>query len=341
MKVSASTRTAQRPSPREFAGRRDFAAENPLVPLPANAPANLMRKHGRDVLRFSCGGSPAEGSDAGSRPRNGQVMLLVASAITPLSPFTPRQLQSAVLIADFMPSVMVGPASRHYPMCFRCAELADPEYCGNYSKFLLTYIKTTGQSSTGGNLSVDRPFPRGTFRTQRLAALAAPQGVPPVNATGQASDGAHDAQHLRDPGRELKDVTSPAADDAHRAASNAVFGADDTAKAQGQRGVGFATAARERPAQGGEKAKDAGAARGSSLARENRDAAEDLEENSSAIAAHGRAAVDSVKGVAEALRSQSVGDLIGKAGAFAQRQPVQPNSPAVQCKPRAIRERTS
>lgn len=134
-----------------------------------------------------------------------------------------------------------------------------------------------------------------------------------MSPTGQTPEGAHDARHLQDAGREPEDVPARAGDAASRAASDLSRHADDEELAE---------AARERAEQVGEKAKDAGAAQGSGLARAIRHAADDLDESSPAIAGHVRAAADSVEGVAEALRSQSVGDLIGKAGAFAQRQPV-------------------
>lgn len=143
-----------------------------------------------------------------------------------------------------------------------------------------------------------------------------------MSATGQTPEGAHDARHLQDAGREPEDVPARGSDAASRAASDVSRHADDTPQVALERGEDLAEAARERAEQAGEKAKDAGAAQGSGLARAIRHAADDLDESSPAIAGHVRAAADSVEGVAEALRSQSVGDLIGKAGAFAQRQPV-------------------
>jgi hypothetical protein len=143
-----------------------------------------------------------------------------------------------------------------------------------------------------------------------------------MSATGQAPDGAHSAQRLQDAGRELKDVAAAADDAVSGAASDVSHHADDTAEAAQERGEDLAAVARERAEQVGERAKDAGVAQGWGLARAIRHAADDLEESSPAIAGHVRATAESVEGVAEALRSQSVGDLIGKAGAFAQRQPI-------------------
>lgn len=143
-----------------------------------------------------------------------------------------------------------------------------------------------------------------------------------MSTTGQTPEGADDAQRLQDAGREPEDVAARADGSPSRAASHLSGHADDTVQAAQERGEDLAEAARERAEQIGEKAKGAGAAQGSGLARAIRHAAEDLDESSPAIAGHVRAAADSVEGVAEALRSQSVGDLIGKAGAFAQRQPV-------------------
>lgn len=139
-----------------------------------------------------------------------------------------------------------------------------------------------------------------------------------MSATGQAPEGARNAERLQDAGREPEDVAARAGDVTSRAASDVSHTAGDTAEVAKEHGEGLAEAAREV----GEKAKDAGASQGSGFARAIRHAAEDLEESSPAIAGHVRAAAESVEGVAEALRSQSVGDLIGKAGAFAQRQPV-------------------
>jgi hypothetical protein len=70
-----------------------------------------------------------------------------------------------------------------------------------------------------------------------------------------------------------------------------------------------------------EEGKAAGAEHASGFARAIHHAADDLEESSPDIARHVRAAGDSIRGIADAMRDRSAGQLLEDVNDFARRQP--------------------
>lgn len=94
--------------------------------------------------------------------------------------------------------------------------------------------------------------------------------------------------------------------------------ASDQAKAEA---AGLLGQAKDRAEDLVEDGKTAGAAHATGLARAIQHAADELEGSSPDIARHVRAAGDSIKGIAEAMRERSAGQLLEDVSDFARRQP--------------------
>ncbi|MBR0666114.1 hypothetical protein GXW71_17270 [Roseomonas hellenica] len=142
-----------------------------------------------------------------------------------------------------------------------------------------------------------------------------------MSASNSTHGAGGDADRRQDAGQDESGRHAGAGIPAGEATSAATDTAEATAAAAKAEAEDVVNAARARTERAAEDTKEAGARQGFGMARAIRHAAEDLDESSPAIAKHVRAAADSVEGVAEALKAQSLGDLLGKAGAFAQRQP--------------------
>lgn len=84
----------------------------------------------------------------------------------------------------------------------------------------------------------------------------------------------------------------------------------------------IASAAREKAMSLVDQQKQAGAEQAAGLARAIHRSAEELQESSPALAQHVREAAAVVSELADTLRDQSLGELIGQAEGIARRQPV-------------------